>query len=71
MVYEARQAEIADQLTRIRSATLKGITQGEVQATQKLAKAMLIRGIPPEEVAAIAGLDHAQVVEIAKIDELE
>ena len=51
MAYEARQAEIMDQRSRMISAEMKGREEGE----ENLLKAMLSRGVSVEDVARMTG----------------
>jgi predicted transposase/invertase (TIGR01784 family) len=44
MVYEAREAELRDQLTRLKSAEEKGIEKGANEKTIKIAEKMIKRG---------------------------
>ncbi|MBF0230575.1 MAG: PD-(D/E)XK nuclease family transposase [Desulfamplus sp.] len=67
MLYEARQAEIMDQLTRIKSAQtaiLKAKAEGIKEGEEKMVKAMLLRGMTIEETASIADMDISKVTAI-------
>ncbi len=76
MAYEARQAEIMDQRTRIFEAKRQGeeigikkgeeigVKKGAEEKTVLLAQRMLTRGMPIDEVAAITMLEHIEVAEI-------
>ena|GEM_PF-5053730 len=58
MLYEARQAEISDQLTRIKSA--------EDKKAIKIAENLLKMGISVEQVAAASEISIEKVLEIKK-----
>ena len=58
MAYEAREAELMDQRTRIKSAFNKGKAE--------IILALLSRGMGVEEVASIAGMDIPGVIKIQK-----
>ena len=62
MLYEARQAEISDQLTRIKSAEEKGINIGKI----KVAENFLKMGLAVEQVAKGSELPIEKVIEIEK-----
>ena len=62
MVYEAREAELMDQRTRIKSAIDMGRSEGKAE----IIRALLTRGMGLEEVASIAGMDISGVAEIQK-----
>jgi len=62
MVYEAREAELMDQRTRIKSAEEIGVKKGKAEIIQVL----LARGMTVEDVASIAGMDISGVTEIQK-----
>ncbi len=62
MVYEAREAELMDQRTRIKSAEEIGVKRGKAEIIQVL----LARGMTVEDVASIAGMDISGVAEIQK-----
>jgi predicted transposase/invertase (TIGR01784 family) len=72
MVYEAREAELMDQRTRIRSAEEMGvkkgeeigIKKGEEIGIKKIIQALLARGMTVEDVVSIAGMDISVVTEI-------
>ena len=68
MLYEARQAEISDQLTRIKSAEEKGIEKGiEKGATEKaikVAEKMIIKGLSMDDIAEITELTVERLIEI-------
>ena len=74
MLYEARQAEISDQLTRIKSAEEKGRKKGrkegrEEGATKKairVAEKMLGRGDSIEDIVDMTELPKEKVVELKK-----
>ena len=70
MAYEAREAELMDQRTRIKSAFKKGRdegkTEGKVEGKSEIILALLARGMSVDEVAAIAGMDINGVIEIQK-----
>ena len=64
MVYEAREAELMDQRTRIRSAEEMGVKKGEEIGIKKIIQALLARGMTVEDVVSIAGMDIIVVTEI-------
>jgi predicted transposase/invertase (TIGR01784 family) len=70
MAYEAREAELMDQRTRIKSAFTKGeetgIKKGRDEGKAEIILALLARGMGVEEVASIAGMDIIGVIEIQK-----
>ncbi|WP_243143327.1 hypothetical protein [Clostridium estertheticum] len=74
MLYEARQAEISDQLTRIKSAEEKGIKkgieqgieQGEYKKAIENATTFLKLGISEEIVAEGSGLLLEKIIELKK-----
>ncbi|SDB33956.1 conserved hypothetical protein (putative transposase or invertase) [Desulfonatronum thiosulfatophilum] len=65
MAYEAREAELMDQRSRILSAEMKGREEGRVEGEEigirKIVQAMFARGMSLDDVAAITGLDREQV----------
>jgi predicted transposase/invertase (TIGR01784 family) len=60
MAYEARQAELMDQRSRMISAEMKG----EEIGIKKVAKSLLARGMSVDDVAEIAGMNREQVAEM-------
>jgi predicted transposase/invertase (TIGR01784 family) len=78
MAYEAREAELMDQRTRIKSAFTKGeeigIKKGEELGIKKgidegkaeIIRALLAGGMQAEVVSAISGMDITRVIEIQK-----
>lgn len=78
MLYEAEQAEISDQLTRIKSAEEKGIkkgiaqgitqgiTQGINQGKIKMAEKMLRRGDSIDDIVDITELTREEILELKK-----
>lgn len=66
MLYEAEQAEISDQLTRIKSAEEKGITKGAAEKAIKIAENLLKMGLTVEQVASASELAKEKVVELKK-----
>jgi predicted transposase/invertase (TIGR01784 family) len=66
MAYEAREAELMDQRTRIKSAFTKGRDEGKVEGKAEIILALLSRGMGVEEVASIAGMDIPGVIKIQK-----
>ncbi len=65
MAYEARQAEIMDQRTRILEATCKGEEIGEDKGVKKgikqVAKKMLETGMPMDQIRILTGLTHEEI----------
>lgn len=74
IAYEAREAELMDQRTRIKSAFMKGEVlgikkgrdEGKAEGKAEIILALLARGMGVEEVASIAGMDINGVIEIQK-----
>jgi predicted transposase/invertase (TIGR01784 family) len=70
MLYDARQAEISDQLTRIKSAEQRGMEKGrEKGATEKalrVVEKMLRRGDSLEDIVDITELPMEKVLELKK-----
>ena len=66
MVYEAREAELMDQRTRLKSALDKGRSEGRSEGKAEIIRTLLTRGMGLEEVASIAGMDISGVAEIQK-----
>ena len=64
MLYEARQAEISDQLTRLKSAEEKGIEKGENRKAIENATNFLKLGISEEIVSKGTGIPIEKVIEI-------
>ena len=65
MVYEAREAEIKDQLTRIKSARKKGIEDGIKKGIEKgvkdVAKNLLEKGMKAADIAEVTGLTVSEI----------
>ncbi|MCB2308789.1 hypothetical protein LGL08_19815 [Clostridium estertheticum] len=66
MLYESRQAEISDRLTRIKSAEEKGIEKGENRKALENAINFLKLGISEEIVAKGTGIPIEKIIEIKK-----
>jgi predicted transposase/invertase (TIGR01784 family) len=70
MLYEARQAEISDQRTRIKAAEEKGIEKGiekgETNKATKIAKKMINRGDSIDDIADITELPKEKIIELKK-----
>jgi predicted transposase/invertase (TIGR01784 family) len=64
MLYEARQAEISDQLTRIKSAEEKGREEGSIEKALRIAEKMLSRGDSVEDVIDITELPKDKILEL-------
>ena len=60
MAYEAREAEIRDQLTREKVAREEGIEQGKIEVAQKL----LVANIDMSIIVMSTGLSEEQVIKI-------
>jgi len=60
MAYEAREAELMDQRTRLNSALKKG----ERKAKTVMILRLLSKGMRASEIAEIAGLDVAEIITI-------
>ena len=70
MLYEARQAEISDQRTRIKVAEEKGIEKGIEKGTNdkaiRIAKKMINRGDSINDIADITELPKEKIIELKK-----
>ncbi|PRR81743.1 Rpn family recombination-promoting nuclease/putative transposase [Clostridium vincentii] len=66
ILYESRQAEISDQLTRIKSAEEKGREKGKLEGKIEDAISFLQLGVNEEIVARGTGLSVEKVLEIKK-----
>ena len=62
MLYEARQAEISDQLTRIKSAEEKGANEKALRVAEK----MIRRGDSVEDIVDMTELPKEKVIELKK-----
>jgi len=62
MAYEAREAELMDQRTRVKSALEKGKAEGKAELIQ----ALLRGGMRLDQIASMAGMDMREVAEIQK-----
>jgi predicted transposase/invertase (TIGR01784 family) len=65
MAYEARQAELMDQRSRMISAEMKGREEGREEGEVNLLKAMLDRGISADDVARMTGADRKLLQKLA------
>ncbi len=61
MAYEARQAEIMDQRTRILEATRKGEEKGVKIGVKQVAKKMLESNMPMDQILILTGLTHEEI----------
>ena len=70
MAYEAREAELMDQRTRVKSALAKGeeigIKKGKAEGKAELIQALLRGGMRLDQIASMAGMDMREVAEIQK-----
>lgn len=66
MLYEARQAEISDQLTRIKSAEEKGREEGREEGKIRVAENLLKLGLNVKQIADAAELSEEKVMELKK-----
>jgi len=66
MLYEARQAEISDQLTRLKSAEEKGIEKGATEKALRVAEKMLRHGDSIEDIVDMTELSKEKVIELKK-----
>jgi predicted transposase/invertase (TIGR01784 family) len=64
MVYEAREAELRDQLTRLKSAEEKGIEKGANEKTIKIAEKMIKRGDSIEDIIELTELTRDTILEL-------
>jgi len=62
MAYEAREAELMDQRTRIKSAFAKGEEIGINKGEAEIIRALLAGGMPAEDVSAISGMDITRLI---------
>ena len=62
MAYEAREAELMDQRTRVRSALVKGKAEGKAE----IIHALLRGGMGVDEIASMAGMEMKDVEQIQK-----
>ena len=62
MAYEAREAEIHDQMTRIKTAREEGREEGKIE----MAKNLLKLGIDIEKIAVATNLAKDEVYKLAK-----
>ncbi len=62
MAYEAREAELMDQRTRVKSAHKNGIKIGKVEGKAEIIQTMLSRGVSPNDVATFTGIDLHDVL---------
>ena len=62
MAYEAREAEVRDQLTRLKTAEEKGIEKEKIQT----AKTAISRGLPTDIIADITGLTIEKIKALQK-----
>ena len=62
MLYEAKQAEISDQLTRIKSAEEKGANEKALRVAEK----MIRRGDSVEDIVDMTELPKEKVIELKK-----
>ena len=61
MRYEAREAELRDQLTRIKSAKKEGKAEGKAEGKVEVAKNLLDMGMEISKVAKVTGLSKEEV----------
>jgi len=66
MAYEAREAELMDQRTRVKFALLKGEEIGIEKGKAEIIHAMLSRGMSVEDIASIVSMDVQAVTEIQR-----
>ncbi|SFC49050.1 hypothetical protein [Clostridium uliginosum] len=64
--YESREAELHDQMTRLKSAKEEGIKEGIKEATIKNAKNFLIMGLDVDMIVKGTGLSIEEVENIKK-----
>jgi predicted transposase/invertase (TIGR01784 family) len=62
MAYEAREAELMDQRTRVRSALQKGKAEGKAE----IIHALLRSGMGVNEIASMTGMEMKEVEQIQK-----
>ena len=66
MAYEAREAELMDQRTRVRSALAKGEEIGIKKGKAQIIHALLRGGMGVDETASMAGMEKKEVEQIQK-----
>ncbi len=66
MAYEARQAELMDQRTRMMEAREEGREEGQNEKQSELIHNILVSGLPPEQVATITKVPLNQVLEVQR-----
>ncbi len=70
MIYEARQKEIHDQLTRIKSAKkegrIEGRKEGRVEGMAEVAQKLLKMNMSIEKIVEITGLTPSEIVKMKK-----
>lgn len=70
MAYEAREAELMDQRTRVRSALAKGeeigIKKGKAEGKAEIIHALLRGGMGIDETASMIGMEKKEVEQIQK-----
>ncbi len=66
MAYEAREAEVRDQLTRLKTAEEKGMEKGIEKEKIQTAKAAIGRGLPTDIIADITGLTIEKIEALQK-----
>jgi len=66
MVYEAREAELRDQLTRIKSAEEKGKMEGKIEGKIDTAKKLLQLGVNIEIIMKATDLAEHEIIRIKK-----
>ena len=66
MLYEAQQAEVSDERTRIKSAEEKGVEKGSREKAIRVAEKMLRRGDSIEEIVDITELTKDDVIGLKK-----
>ena len=70
MAYEAREAELMDQRTRVWSALVKGeeigIKKGKAEGKAEIIHALLRGGMGVDEIASMTGMEMKEVEQIQK-----
>jgi len=61
MLYDAREAELRDQLTRIETAENKGKAEGKAEGKAVVAKNLLHLGMEVSTVAKVTGMTEEEV----------
>lgn len=70
MMYEAREAELKDQLTRIKEAEERGKLEGKLEGKREVARNFLAMGLPVDSVVKATGLSPEEVEKLKSRSDL-